>query len=80
MAEWPKHWIANPESRGFESHSVLQLKGVFMNQSFYICGVCEYQYDEADTGMTWEQLPKYWNCPECGSAKEEFALIETKDA
>lgn len=51
-----------------------------MNQSFYVCGVCEYQYDEADTGMTWEQLPKYWNCPECGSAKEEFALIETKNA
>ena len=51
-----------------------------MKESFYQCGVCEYLYDEADTGMLWEQLPKYWNCPECGSAKEEIVLIEVSSA
>ena len=47
-----------------------------MENHNWVCTVCEYLYDEEDTGMNWEQLPKYWNCPECGSAKEEFVQIE----
>ena len=43
---------------------------------YLICSVCEYIYNEEDTGMVWEQLPKYWNCPHCGSAKEEFVSIQ----
>lgn len=37
----------------------------------YVCTVCGHQHDE-NTDGNWEALPKYWNCPECGCAKEEY--------
>jgi rubredoxin len=45
------------------------------NRSVYQCTVCEHLHDEELDGP-WEQLPKYWNCPECGCAKDEYVKLE----
>jgi glutamate synthase domain-containing protein 2/rubredoxin len=40
--------------------------------SKYICSVCEYVYDEEDTGEAWDDLPDDWECPVCGSSPDLF--------
>jgi rubredoxin len=45
-----------------------------MTHKVYQCSVCEHQHDE-ETDGPWEALPKYWNCPECGCAKEEYVEV-----
>lgn len=50
----------------------------------FICLVCGYIYDEAEgwpddgisPGTKWEDIPEDWCCPECGSTKDEFDMIE----
>jgi len=27
-------------------------------------------------GTTWEDVPMNWVCPECGSRKEDFEMVE----
>ena len=47
------------------------------------CAVCGYVYDPAKgdpehgvkAGTAFEDLPKVWVCPECGSVKEIFGEI-----
>lgn len=41
----------------------------------YACEVCGHIHDEEHDGK-FEELPKFYNCPECGSAKEEYKLID----
>ncbi|MGF7184249.1 rubrerythrin [Desulfitispora alkaliphila] len=43
----------------------------------YICSVCGYVYDEATTGIKWDNLPGDWVCPLCGATKQEF--VEHQD-
>lgn len=43
---------------------------------YWTCDICEYIYDECDTGSIWEGLPKNWSCPHCGAPKDCFVLIE----
>jgi len=38
----------------------------------YVCGVCEYVYDEEKAGRTWEQLAEDWLCPVCESGKSQY--------
>ncbi len=40
------------------------------------CLECGYVYDEAEHGRRFEDLPEDWICPECGSPKSEFRLVE----
>jgi len=48
------------------------------------CVVCGYIYDERaglpeegiKPGTSWADIPKNWSCPECGTAKEDFEMIE----
>lgn len=48
------------------------------------CEVCGFIYDEAAglpeegiaPGTRWEEIPDDWVCPECGSPKEEFSMVE----
>ena len=48
------------------------------------CLNCGTIYDEAEgipgeglaPGTRWEDLPEDWICPECGSEKRDFALID----
>ena len=48
----------------------------------YKCIVCSYVYDPAvgdidggiQAGMTFEDIPDDWICPECGVTKDQFEL------
>lgn len=48
------------------------------------CKVCGFTYDEARglpaegiaPGTRWQDIPGDWVCPDCGSAKAEFEMIE----
>lgn len=38
----------------------------------YVCSVCGFVYDEAKTGIPWEELPDGFTCPLCGAGKSAF--------
>lgn len=38
----------------------------------YVCSVCGFVYDEAKTGIPWEELPEAFTCPLCGAGKSAF--------
>ena len=38
----------------------------------YICSVCGYVYDPAETGVPFEDLPEDWKCPRCKQGKDRF--------
>lgn len=39
----------------------------------YVCLVCGYIYDPAQNdGISFQDLPDDWVCPECGVGKDEF--------
>jgi rubredoxin len=48
------------------------------------CVVCGFTYDERaglpeegiKPGTRWADIPKDWSCPECGTAKEDFEMVE----
>ncbi len=48
------------------------------------CIVCGFEYSEAaglpDEGIApgtrWADIPGDWCCPDCGSAKEDFDMVE----
>ena len=42
----------------------------------YVCSICGYVYDEAESGP-WSELPGGWKCPLCGAPKSEFAAEGT---
>ena len=45
---------------------------------------CGYIYNEADgepedgiaPGTVWEDVPEDWICPECGTPKSDFEMVE----
>lgn len=47
----------------------------------YVCNICGYVYDPAKgdpesgikPGVSFEDLPADWVCPECGVGKDEFS-------
>ncbi len=48
------------------------------------CRTCGFIYDEAEglpdegieTGTSWEDVPDDWICPECGTPKSDFDMVE----
>lgn len=50
----------------------------------YLCGVCDYIYDEAlgdpdggiPPGTPYADIPDDWVCPECGATKASFTSVE----
>jgi len=48
------------------------------------CQICGFIYDEAEglpeegitPGTRWGDIPDDWACPDCGTAKSEFEMIE----
>ncbi len=48
------------------------------------CATCGFIYDEAEglpdegfpPGTRWADIPKTWNCPDCGMSKVQFDMIE----
>jgi rubredoxin len=41
----------------------------------YECTACGYIFDEAIEGKLFSDLPADWNCPICGTPKEDFNLL-----
>jgi rubredoxin len=68
------------------------LKKIEMSQSSidtaavrkWMCVVCGYIYDEAvgvpdegiPAGTRWDDVPEAWTCPDCGTTKDDFEMIE----
>ena len=50
----------------------------------WMCLNCGYVYDEAlgdaehdiAPGTTWADVPADWMCPDCGSRKADFEMVE----
>ncbi len=50
----------------------------------YLCLGCGFVYDEAlglpehgiAPGTRWENIPKDWVCPDCGTPKSLFEMVE----
>ncbi len=48
------------------------------------CMTCGFIYDEAEgwpddnvlPGTRWEDVPDEWICPECGTPKSDFEMVE----
>ena len=72
-------------------HSPEIRRSPIMSQSFTetalrksMCVVCGYIYDEAvgvpdegiPAGTRWEDVPDTWTCPDCGTTKDDFEMIE----
>ena len=57
------------------TYSILikNLKIMYMK---YECSDCGYVYDESKEKVKFIELPDDWECPECGSPKSDFELIE----
>jgi rubredoxin len=39
------------------------------------CTICNYEYDEAVEGTSFEKLPDDWKCPVCDAPKDAFEKI-----
>ena len=50
----------------------------------WMCVNCGWMYDEAlgdlgsglAPGTAWENIPDDWTCPDCGSGKADFEMVE----
>ena len=50
----------------------------------WMCQTCGFIYDEAEgllsegipPGTVWADVPEDWVCPECGTPKSDFDMIE----
>ena len=59
-------------------------RGVPDNVKTYMCLICGFMYDEAvgrpdegiPPGTKWADIPLSWRCPDCGSGKEDFEMVE----
>jgi rubredoxin len=48
------------------------------------CMTCAYIYDEAEgdseggiaAGTAWTDVPEDWICPDCGTPKSDFEMVE----
>jgi rubredoxin len=48
------------------------------------CTICGYVYDEAAgdaaaglaPGTRWSDVPDDWQCPDCGTPKSDFKMVE----
>ena len=55
-----------------------------VNARKWQCMTCGFVYDEAlglpdegiDAGTAWEDVPEDWLCPECGTPKSDFEMVE----
>ncbi len=52
------------------------------------CEVCGFTYRMAEglpqegiaPGTSWEDIPDDWVCPDCGTSKKDFQMVEADDA
>lgn len=74
-------------SNGWQSTlslAFLAYSGVLMRK--WQCITCGFIYDEAEgypeegiaPGTRWEDVPEDWVCPECGTPKDDFDMMEVE--
>lgn len=51
------------------------MKEIMNDKEQYVCTTCGYIHDENTDGY-FDDLPKYYNCPECGTAKDDFVKVD----
>jgi len=64
--------------------SVTEPLAIKATMKSYMCVICGFVYEEAKghpesglpPGTKWEDVPLNWHCPDCGSGKEDFEMIE----
>jgi rubredoxin len=52
------------------------------------CQVCGFTYRAEDglpeeniaRGTTWDEIPDDWVCPDCGTSKADFHMVEVDEA
>ena len=57
---------------------------VEQNTKQWICEICGFIYDEAEgwpedgiePGTAWKDVPEDWLCPDCGTGKTDFQMLE----
>lgn len=72
------HVLRPPEQSG----SASTIKEEIMKQ--WMCMNCGWVYDQAlgdpigdiPPGTAWDDIPDDWKCPDCGSLKVEFEMVE----
>ena len=50
------------------------------------CVICGFVYNEAEgwpddgiaPGTRWADVPEDWECPDCGTSKYDFDMVETE--
>ena len=50
----------------------------------WMCMTCGFIYDEATgdpqsglaPGTAWADVPESWTCPDCGTGKSDFEMVE----
>ncbi|MDD2712657.1 MAG: rubredoxin [Simplicispira sp.] len=54
------------------------------NPETWMCLICSWIYGGSagspehgiDPSTAWKQVPANWNCPECGTSKEDFGMLQ----
>ena len=55
-----------------------------MQHKKYFCLICGFIYDEQEgwpddgiePGTAWSDVPDDWLCPDCGTTKDDFEMVE----
>jgi rubredoxin len=75
---------STPSHRDHRSPTMSQSSTEATTLRKWMCVVCGYIYDEAvgvpdegiPAGTRWEDVPLTWTCPDCGTTKDDFEMIE----
>ena len=79
-------WKKTHPSSSVKSSSVTSESMTSSGGDQYVCGICQWVYDESKgdpdggiaPGTRWEDIPASWKCPVCGVGKNDFTHIIRK--
>jgi rubredoxin-NAD+ reductase len=66
------------------SDDVAAISADASNYKTWICQLCGFVYKEQDgwpdegitPGTRWQDVPDDWMCPDCGTGKADFEMVE----
>lgn len=70
-----KKGLAPKNAPTYIDKTKLETKETAPQADRYKCTVCGYVYDEANEAIPFEDLPDDWQCPICGTEKEDFKKL-----
>ncbi len=79
-----------PETEPVESEAEKLAPGIqesVQSSRVWECSICGFVYDEARglpeegiaPGTAWDEIPDDWCCPDCGTSKAQFVMVEITD-